>query len=118
MLPAHQELLRNAAAKSDSQVNSGAVVTVVAPDKQRVYALGIECDYSPGVAGIVAVQFAYATTTLFFRWDFSLGPFRFTFPSPLKSPEGNAAGSATCVLVLPPGGVGVTGTATLFYVTR
>lgn len=126
---AQRSMILNADVVTASANNGNAVATKAAPMGQRVFILGFEADYSDPTVGFKTVQLqvddndASPTETREFIHDFTKGPLRVTFATPLHSRYGpKFADGVTDVsphVLLPAGGVGgQIGTVSMFYVLR
>ena len=104
-------LLRGSATQSSAATNATATATVAAIEAQVHLVLGVSCDYDAVVASFKTVTVKHGSTTWqVFNWDFTNGPFAFSFPVALK-PDQNEAVS---VELEASGDGGIDGRATIY----
>ncbi len=107
-------LLRGSATQSTGVANGIATATVAAVTAVTHLALGVEAHYDVSVTVIKDVTVTYNGITLTFRWDFTNGPFVYSFPVALSGADSGAV-SAT---IAASGAGGTTGYVTLFTAAK
>jgi len=104
-------LTRGAVTQSTGANNAIATATAAAVGDQRHIILGVEAHYGAAVSAIKTVTVRSGTTVLqTFRWDFSNGPFFFSFPVALRG----EVGGAVSVALEASGTGGTSGYATIY----
>jgi hypothetical protein len=84
-------LLRGKVTQSAAADNATATATVSAITHQSHYVLGVEAHYDAAVSAIKTVTIKHGSTTWqVFRWDFTNGPFFFSFPVAFKGANNEA----------------------------
>ena len=84
-------LLRGRPTQSSGADNATATASVSAITAQKHLVMGVEAHYSATVSAIKTVTVKHGSTTWqTFRWDFSNGPFFFSFPVAFRSDTGEA----------------------------
>lgn len=74
-------LLRGKPTQSSGADNATATASVSAIAEQKHLVLGVEAHYGAAVSSIKTVTIKHGSTTWqTFRWDFTNGPFFFSFP--------------------------------------
>jgi hypothetical protein len=107
-------LLRGRVTQSTGANNATATATATAVGDQRHLILGVEAHYGAAVAAIKTVTVKSGTATLqTFRWDFTNGPFFFSFPVALRG----EVGAAVSVELEASGSGGVSGYASIYTAT-
>ena len=84
-------LTRGDLAESAGADNATATATQAAVGNQTHWILGVSAEYSAAVSLFRTITVKKGSTTLkTFRWDFTNGPFHFSFPVALRGDLGGA----------------------------